>query len=148
MLSVREKIVVDWYDNNAEKWAGQRKNIAEPSFWAQEYASFEQLNKSPGKILEIGSGSGREAIEWIRMGYEYSGIDTSKELIQIAKKTEPLGQYHHTSIYEMPFAPNTFDAFSSWAMLPHVPKDRIGIGVDALRHVLKHDAMGFFAMRE
>jgi ubiquinone/menaquinone biosynthesis C-methylase UbiE len=148
MLSEREKLVADWYDQNAKAWARQRKKISEPSFWAQEYAQFRELKKPQGKLLEIGSGSGREAIEWIRMGYEYIGIDISMALIQIAKRTEPLGRYFYTAVYEMPFSPGAFDAFSSWAMLPHVPKERIGIALDAIQRVLKPGAIGFIAMRE
>lgn len=148
MLSEREKLVTDWYDQNAEVWATQRKKTSEPSFWVQEYAYFEQLKKPQGKLLEIGSGSGREAIEWIQKGYEYCGIDTSAALIQIAKQTEPLGHYFHTSVYEMPFPSNNFDAFSSWAMLPHAPKERIGVALDAIHNVLKPDGLGFIAMRE
>lgn len=125
-----------------------KKKTSEPSFWAQEYAYFKQLKIPQGKLLEIGSGSGREAIEWIRIGYEYTGIDTSVALIQIAQKTEPLGHYFHTSIYEMPFPPDNFDAFSSWAMLPHVPKEYIGKALEAIHNVLKPKALGFIAMRE
>jgi ubiquinone/menaquinone biosynthesis C-methylase UbiE len=106
------------------------------------------LQKPQGKLLEIGSGSGREAIEWIGMGYEYSGIDNSSALIQIAKQTEPKGKYFHTSVYEMSFPLNTFNAFSSWAMLPHVPKNRIEAALEAIQKVLKADGLGFIAMRE
>ena len=148
MLSEREHLVTNWYNQNAAVWAKQRKKTSEPSFWAQEYACFEQLKKPEGKLLEIGSGSGREAIEWIRMGYEYSGIDTSTALIDIAKETEPLGHYFLTSVYEMPFETNTFDAFSSWAMLPHIPKERIGRALDEIQRVLKPQGLGFIAMRE
>ncbi len=148
MLSDKEMLVADWYDQNAETWAKSRKGTSEPSFWAREYAYFKGLQNPQGKLLEIGSGSGREAIEWIQMGYEYNGIDTSSALIKIAKQTEPLGHYYHTSVYEMPFFPNTFDAFSSWTMLPHIPKERIGIALDAIHNVLKPKAMGFIAMRE
>jgi hypothetical protein len=48
----------------------------------------------------------------------------------------------------MSFPANTFDAFSSWAMLPHVPKERIGAALDAIHDVLKPEALGFMAMRE
>lgn len=144
----KERFVTDWYNQNAKIWADQRKKLSEPSFWTQEDREFKLLKKSRGALLEIGSGSGREAVEWIRMGYEYSGIDPSIALIQIARQTEPRGHYFHTSLYEMPFAPKTFDAFSSWAMLPHIPKERIGIALDAIRKVLKADALGFIAMRE
>lgn len=48
----------------------------------------------------------------------------------------------------MPFAPHSFDAFTSWAMLPHIPKARIGIALNAIRKILKPEALGFIAMRE
>lgn len=146
--SEKEKLVIEWYDRNAEVWANQRKKLSEPSFWAQEYNEFKQLKVPQGKLLEIGSGSGREAMEWIQMGYEYFGIDTSKNLIEVAKQTEPAGHYFHASIYEMPFEPHTFDAFSSWAMLPHVPKERIRHALLEIHRVLKRDGIGFIAMRE
>ena len=48
----------------------------------------------------------------------------------------------------MPFLLNTFDAFSSWAILPHIPKERIGMALDAIQRVLKSEGVGFIAMRE
>ena len=148
MLTEKEKLVSEWYDQNGELWAQQRKKTSEPSFWAQEYKYFVELREPRGSLLEIGSGSGREAREWIRMGYEYSGIDTSSVLINIARQTEPAGHYFHSSVYEMPFAPRSFDAFSSWALMPHIPKERIGVALDAIHKVLKTGALGFIAMRE
>src|SRR5579872_6952159 len=148
MLSDREQFVTDWYDRHGEAWAGQRKKTSEPSFWVQEYEAFKLLRKPQGELLELGSGSGREAIEWVRMGYKYSGIDPSKTLIQIAQRNEPAGRYFHSSLYDMPFASNTFDAFSSWSLMPHIPKERIGIALVAIRKVLKSGGMGFIAMRE
>lgn len=148
ILSKKEKQATEWYNQNGELWASQRKKPSEPSFWAEEYEYFKRLSKNQGTLLEIGSGSGREASEWMRMGYEYTGIDTSMVLIKIAQQQEPAGRYFHSSIYEMSFAPSSFDAFSSWAMLSHTPKERIGIALDAIRMVLKTDALGFIAMRE
>lgn len=147
-LTDKEKQVTDWYNQNAVAWASQRKKLSEPSFWNQEYEEFKLLKQAQGSVLEIGSGSGREAIEWIRMGYEYYGIDSSKNLIKIAQKTAPDGRYYHTSVYEMPFSSHTFDAFSSWALLPHVPKEKISLALQTIHTVLKRDALGFVAMRE
>jgi ubiquinone/menaquinone biosynthesis C-methylase UbiE len=147
-LSEKESLVIEWYDRNATTWAGQRKSLSEPSFWDEEYTYFKQVQKPPGALLEIGSGSGREALEWIRMGYEYSGIETSKNLMQIAKQTALLGHYYLSSVYQLPFPSNSFDAFSSWAMLPHIPKERIAAALASIRSVLKPNALGFIAMRE
>lgn len=148
MLSEKEIQVAEWYDQNATKWAESRKKTSESSFWAEEYEYFKQLQEPHGKLLEIGSGSGREAIEWIKMGYEYIGIDTSISLIRIAKQNEPRGRYFFSSVYEMPFFPNMFDAFSSWTMLPHIPKERIEEALKLIKVVLKPGGIGFIAMRE
>ncbi len=156
-LSAKEQEVTDWYDQNASLWSEKRREKSKPSFWDQEYREFEKLFPKRGKILppgrvrkvlEIGSGSGREAIEWIRMGYEYHGIDLSRNLIEIARQTEPKGHYSHTSLYELAFPPHTFDAFSSWALLSHIPKERMGVVLAAIRRVVKRGAIGFIAMRE
>lgn len=147
MLTEKEKETRDWYDQNAVAWANQRKKFSEPSFFKEEYEQFKLLKKSEGKFLELGSGSGREATEWIQMGYEYFGIDTSQNMLEIAKKAEPRGQFFHTSVYEMPFT-KEFDAFSSWSMLPHIPKDRIQLALQAIQKTLKKEALGFIAMRE
>jgi ubiquinone/menaquinone biosynthesis C-methylase UbiE len=148
LLTQREIETVDWYDKNGKKWADERKKIGEPSFWDEEYRQFLSLKKPEGRLLEIGSGSGREAREWIQMGYSYTGIELSSTLIDIAQKTAPLGIYVQTSVYEMPFIESSFDAFSSWAMLPHIPKEKIGLGLSCIRRVLKRGALGFLAMRE
>ena len=147
-LSEREQQVIEWYDQNGEVWANKRKKASEPSFWAQEYAYLEQLQNAPAHLLEIGSGSGREASEWVARGYEYTGIDTSTVLLKIAQQTEPAGHYFHAAVYDMPFAPASFDTFSSWALLPHTPKERIGLALTAIHRVLKPGAVGFIAMRE
>jgi ubiquinone/menaquinone biosynthesis C-methylase UbiE len=148
MLSEREKAVVDWYNQNAAIWAGQRKKVTEPSFWQAEYEVFKSLQKPSGKLLEIGSGSGREAIEFLGMGYDYFGIDSSYKLLEIARQRAPLGHYFQTSVYEMPFVPHTFDAFSSWAILPHIPKARIEEVLLGIKNVVKAGGLGFIAMRE
>lgn len=145
MLTEKEQQTLSWYESNAEIWAGQRKKLTEPSFWQQEYI---QLKKPQGKILEIGSGSGREALELMRMGYEYTGIDVSNELLKIAQRTAPEGKFLYSTVYNLPFSNDTFDAFSSWDLLPHIPKERIDEALNAIRTTLKSDAVGFIAMRE
>ena len=82
------------------------------------------------------------------MGYKYVGIDASQELLKIARQTASAAQFLYSTVYDMPFEKETFDAFTSWAMLPHVSKDRIDEALRSIRRVLKPEAVGFMAMRE
>jgi len=147
-LTDREIQTIGYYEKNAALWAAQRKKITELSFWSEEYIRLKQLQEPKGKILEIGSGSGREALELIRIGYEYTGIDTSKELLTIARETASVGSFFYSTVYDLPFAEESFDAFSSWSMLPHIPKRRIDEALGSIKQVLKPGAVGFMAMRE
>lgn len=42
-----------------------------------------------GKILKIGAGSGRDAEIFVKAGYQYTGVDTSSALLEIARKRIP-----------------------------------------------------------
>ncbi len=147
-LTDTEKQTLAYYDQNAHIWAAKRKTTTETSFWHEEYNEFKNLKTPQGKILEIGSGAGREALELIAMGYEYVGVDASSELLKIAQKTSPLSSFFHATVYNLPFPQKTFDAFSSWSMLPHIPRHRLTEALRSIKRVLKPEAVGFIAMRE
>lgn len=146
MLTKREEETVAYYDKFAQIWAGQRRQSHEPSFWQEELKWLEQPVK--GKLLELGPAVGRDTKELTTMGYEVIGIDTSKELLKIAQHANPNNQFFCTTVYDLPFPLASFDAFFSWALLPHVPKQRVHEALRSIKRVLKQNAVGFFAMRE
>ena len=148
MLTEEEQQTVSYYNQHAKEWAEKRKKNTEPSFWDAELRELKALEVPQGTILEMGSGAGREAVELIGMGYEYVGMDVSQELLKIAAQVNPSSQFVYSTAYAMPFATGTFNAFFSWAMLPHIPKERLGVVLEELKRVLKHRAIGFLAMRE
>ena len=45
------------------------------------------------KILEIGCGSGNLANLFIKKGYDYTGLDVSKEMIELAQELVPNGKF-------------------------------------------------------
>jgi ubiquinone/menaquinone biosynthesis C-methylase UbiE len=147
-LTDEERQTIEYYDTHAIDWAQRRKKTSEPSFWDEEFKEFRNLKTPKGKVLELGSGAGREAPELVAMGYEYIGIDTSQELLKIAQQSNPSSHFFYTTAYRLPFAKKSFDAFFSWALLPHIPKYRINTALTALKNVLRSDAIGFIAMRE
>lgn len=147
-LTQEEKQTIAYYDAHAQEWSNRRKKETEASFWKEELDVFQSLQPPQGMILELGSGSGREALELTQMGYAYVGVDTSAELLKIAMQRLPSSSFVQATPYHLPFPAQSFDAFFSWAMLPHVPKQRLSAALTSLKAVLKPGAGGFFAMRE
>ena len=61
------------------------------------------------KILEIGCGSGNLAKFFLKAGYNYTGIDLSKEMLKIAKELEPTAKFMHGDMRDLKLK-NNFDA--------------------------------------
>lgn len=80
------------------------------------------------KLAEFGCGSGKMGLLLLPLlpqGSTYTGIDQSSELISKGRQgwaTTPWqGEFHQGSIYETPFADNSFDVTLTHTVLMHVP---------------------------
>ncbi len=143
-LTKEEEITVETYNTNAEKWATEHSS---PRFWVEEMGNFNKLLPS-GKILEIGSGSGRDAKELMELGYDYTGIDVSDGLLREARKVNPNAEFIKMSLYELNFPENNFEGFWSSATLLHIPKNRIDEALNNIYTVVKEDGIGFISIKK
>lgn len=101
-----------------------------------------------GKIIEIGSGGGRDAQMLISMGYDYIGTDVSQTLLEVAQENNPGARFVYQSVYELNFPNEKFDGFWTAATLLHIPKSRIDEALQSIKNVLKDDAVGFISLKE
>ena len=132
-LTPQEKLTIEAYDQNATTWAQSRNKKGD---WAKEKETFKEYLPS-GKVLEIGSGGGRDAKDLIEMGYEYTGTDISKGLLEEARKNNPKATFLLQSVYELDFPEKTFDGFWACAVLLHMPKDRMSEALKSIHNVIK-----------
>jgi len=143
-LTLDEQRTVQSYDANAQEWAeGHDKKID----WFGEIEKFKTYCPS-GKLLEIGSGGGRDARHLIAAGYDYTGIDISEGLLEVARKNNPKGTFLKQSLYDLDFLHDTFDGFFSVATLLHVPKKRVNEALSQIRKVVKQGGVGFITLKE
>lgn len=66
----------NYYENNAKRYAAE-------TFFAdmsKQYQSFLPLLKNGAKILDVGSGSGRDACYFQKQGYQVTALEPSKNL--------------------------------------------------------------------
>ena len=146
LFTKREEKTIRYYNKHAREWAEER-NPKHKSFWDGDVKRFNELI-SKGKIIEIGSGSGREANRLIALGYDYLGTDVSKGLLRVAKENNPNGKFLLKNDYDLDFLPESFDGFWSSATLLHVPKSRIRRVLKNIKRILKHVAIGFISLKE
>lgn len=86
------------------------------------------------RVLEIGTGSGRDAARLLTRGYDVAGIDGSKAMIAAAVSLHPelSGRLTHHALPEpLPFVADSFEGVCSWAVLMHLPPGNLpGVFLD------------------
>lgn len=138
-----EKITISNYDAAAEIWAREHDD---PFFWLEQLLEFKKLLPS-GKVLEIGSGGGRDAQVLTALDYAYTGIDASSGLVKEAQKRNPGLAFSRQSIYELNFPEAHFDGFWCSATLLHIPRQRIDEALSQIHRVVKPGGVGFISIK-
>lgn len=87
------------------------------------YGCFLQHVPAGGKILDLGCGSGRDSLAFLRKGYQVEAIDGSSELVRLA--SEFIGQPVRCMDFEELDYEEEFDGVWACASLLHVEKSRI-----------------------
>ena len=141
-LTKEEEITRKSYDSVASIWVSGHQR----PFWQEEFQKLKKLLPS-GRILEVGCGTGRDAKELIKLGYDYKGIDISEAMVEQAKKNNPSAEFEVASIYDIE-PDHTFDVFWCAATLIHIPKKRIDEALGALKNSAVKRGFGFISVKE
>lgn len=143
-LTPVENNTIKFYDSQASEWVSNHSSMR---FWGDEIDRFHELLPS-GRLLEVGSGGGRDAMELIKLGYEYTGTDISEGLLEEARRFNPGASFLRQSVYNLDFSVNSFDGFWASAVLLHIPKYRIGEALESIHRVIEDNGIGFIAVKQ
>jgi 2-polyprenyl-3-methyl-5-hydroxy-6-metoxy-1,4-benzoquinol methylase len=91
-------------------------------------------SKKVDSILDVGCGEGftLNRLKEKGIGKNLEGLEYSKEAIALGKKTYPDIKITRGSIYELPYADNSFDLVLCTEVLEHLDKPR-----DALKELIR-----------
>ncbi len=128
---------VKQYNTVADDFSRARyKAWPEIEFLLQRY-----VNKGD-EILDLGCGNGRFYPTIAEKKALYSGIDNSKELIQIAREKYPQASFYLGDALSLPFSGSTFDKIYSISVLHHIPSKELRAKfLDECRRALKSDGL-------
>mgnify|MGYP001328462129 CR=1 FL=1 len=106
------------YDRIAEKFSETRKH-----FW-RELEFIKEYAESGNRILDYGCGNGRLLELFSDKAIDYTGLDISGKMVNIAKSThsDPMIKFRKiTSFDSLTFPGNFFNSVYSVAVLHHLP---------------------------
>jgi SAM-dependent methyltransferase len=101
-----------------------------------------------GKVLELGSGNGRNAVYFAKQGCDVDAVDISAESIswgqEIAQKHNVKINFIHSSVYDLCVDRGTYDIVYDSGCLHHIPPHRRIGYIDLIKSSLKPG--GHFAL--
>lgn len=143
-LRPEELTTAQTYDQTAQIWSEAHNS---KGFWTTEMENFHRLLPN-GKIVEIGSGGGRDVRDLVELGYEYVGTDISSGLLEVARQNLPNETFYNQSVYDLDFQGEKFDGFWASAVLLHIPKDRMSEALARIKSVTVKRAIGFISLKD
>ena len=132
---------VDFYDGNAADYAATARQ------WPvnPRLAAFLARCKPGGRILELGTGSGRDARAMLDAGFSVDATDGSAGLAAIAE--EVLGQPVRTMLFHELTAVGEYDGVFASASLLHVPRAELGDIIGRVRRALKDGGVAWASFK-
>ncbi|KKU86817.1 MAG: hypothetical protein A2667_02680 [Candidatus Wildermuthbacteria bacterium RIFCSPHIGHO2_01_FULL_47_27] len=108
----------------------------EIKFLADDYLSVGD------KVLDIGCGNGRLLEFLLKITADYTGIDNSEKLIEVARKKYPAAKFQTADGLKLPFPDNYFDIIYSIAVLHHIPSKELRLRFcEEAKRVLRHGGL-------
>lgn len=129
---------LDFYNNNSKAYIENTLSVD----MSHLYKYFLSYIPKASNILDLGCGSGRDSLEFIKKGYNVTSVDGSKELSLAASKI--IGKEVICSRFEDLKLKESFDGVWACASLLHVNKDNI---LDVIKNISSNlKANGVFYM--
>lgn len=143
MLS-RFNRTITWYNEHARYYV--KKTLHK--FGKENFELFTKHLKKGARVLDIGSGSGRDAQAFYLHGYNVIGLDISSGLIREARNRFPHIQFDIGSMLEMPYKEASFEGVWSYASLVHFETDSdIDRAIQECYRVLKQKGLLFISVK-
>jgi len=136
------KITIETYNRTAKEFSDNTKDLHH--FEAEEYFLTHAKGK---KLLDVGSGDGRDAKFFSNHGFDVTGVDLSDALIALAKENAPKAHFVKMDMRALDFPPDSFDAVWMVTSLLHVPKKDVPKTLATTCKVMKKGALLYICVK-
>lgn len=132
---------LDYYNKNSEEYFNSTLNVD----MTNTYKAFLKLVPKGGKILDLGCGSGRDSMNFMKLGYEVTAIDGAKELAK--KASVLLGKEVILSTFEELELKEKFHGIWACASLLHIKREDLIIVLNNLYNNLEDNGVFYMSFK-
>ena len=132
---------LDYYNKNSEEYFNSTLNVD----MTNTYKAFLKLVPKGGKILDLGCGSGRDSMNFMKLGYEVTAVDGSKELAK--KASALLGKEVIVSTFEELELKEKFHGIWACASLLHIKREDLKTVLNNLYNNLEDNGVFYMSFK-
>jgi ubiquinone/menaquinone biosynthesis C-methylase UbiE len=122
-----------FYERNALNYYEQTSSIVLSELWQLAESQLSQNSR----VLDVGSGSGRDVIHFNQVGYNAIGMDYSFNLVKLSHQN--VNKVIVADMRNVPFPSEYFDLVWSIGSLLHIYKTKARTTVNELARIIKKD---------
>ena len=132
---------LDYYNKNSEEYFNSTLNVD----MTNTYKEFLKLVPEGGKILDLGCGSGRDSMNFMKLGYEVTAVDGSKELAK--KASVLLGKEVIVNTFEELELKEKFHGIWACASLLHIKREDLKTVLNNLYNNLEDNGVFYMSFK-
>lgn len=132
---------LDYYNKNSEEYFNSTLNVD----MTNTYKPFLKLVPKDGKILDLGCGSGRDSMNFMKLGYEVTAVDGAKELAKRASVL--LGKEVILSTFEELELKEKFHGIWACASLLHIKREDLKTVLNNLYNNLEDNGVFYMSFK-
>lgn len=122
------------YNKSAKQLAKYFSGIGSRVPYIERALELAGKNDGSARVLELGCGDGRDAVDIIQRCGSYTGIDYSTGLIGIAKKVLPAADFRVADMQNYDYPAHAYDVIFAFASVLHIDKESLKqLFIDASR---------------
>ena len=132
---------LDYYNKNSEEYFNSTLNVD----MTNTYKEFLKLVPEGGKILDLGCGSGRDSMNFMKLGYEVTAVDGAKELAK--KASVLLGKEVIVNTFEELELKEKFNGIWAYASLLHIKREDLKTVLNNLYNNLEDNGVFYMSFK-
>lgn len=132
---------LDYYNKNSEEYFNSTLNVN----MTNTYKAFLKLVPKGGKILDLGCGSGRDSMNFMKLGYEVTSVDGAKKLAKRASVL--LGKEVIVSTFEELELKEKFHGIWACASLLHIKREDLKTVLNNLYNNLEDNGVFYMSFK-
>lgn len=133
-----EKEMTKTYNTIASKYEKEAQEDWKDKKYVDKFLKYLNNNNS---ILDIACGTGELLKYYNDKNFVTTGIDISKEMINISKRKAPNAKIIEMSLYDIDKLEEKFDGISATFILVHIPKEKINEIIQKIRSRLNKNGI-------